>query len=617
MKRMINTVFSAVWAAGMAAAAEIRDPEWLDWTDGRLLVGNEYGGFHDAGSVRYRRTDLKVNPYCGLPWMSDVPGEPGRLLLAVQAGRHPRCWYGTRKVLFESLDEGETWKIFNPSFRGVTNFRAFGGGKMIAHWDRCISFDDGKTWTEAKSADPGNPRRFGREFIGHWDPPIALRGTDGRHLIGSGNMSVWRTLASATLVPVLHESHDGGKTWSSWRGVPEFSGACEVYLAQNAEGELVAALREQSGFSERNDNVNRLSVSISSDGGKTWTVPKVVQGAGRHHPSIVLLPDGRLVLTYVVREGYRDEGDRFAYGVEAVVSYDGGRNWDVGNRYVIDRWTSEKVVRNADGTTKVQRRYAAAPQCTSTCYLPGRDELITAYGRNAKDVHVTLAKWKPLAKSVLDARPPAPVPLPPSPEAALSALRGQKNFPVRYDARHGLPVSGWLVNYEDACMSLKDGWLTIDNRDIVDGWCAAFCDDSFDRIYGPFGARMRLRLPVSDPGDETVQRFAFYAAYGTGEHRALCDIRIDRDAGVLSDTMGTFKLPVKAGEEFLLEIWADRRSRTAYVWVDGKLAATRPYDWAKAAPERYSECWFGLPCTHVRNGGGAFEISGLRAGGID
>jgi len=52
---------------------------------------------------------------------------------------------------------------------------------------------------------------------------------------------------------------------------------------------------------------------------------------GRHHPSLVLMPDGDIVMTYVVRKGgYVDSKDGFPqFGVEAIVSHDHGRTWDL------------------------------------------------------------------------------------------------------------------------------------------------------------------------------------------------------------------------------------------------------------------------------------------------
>lgn len=52
-------------------------------------------------------------------------------------------------------------------------------------------------------------------------------------------------------------------------------------------------------------------------------------------------------------------------------------------------------------------------------------------------------------------------------------------------------------------------------------------------------------------------------------------------------------LPVETDDEFLLEIWADRRTRKMYVWVDGKLVDERRYETGGIEAERFSECYFG------------------------
>ena len=61
---------------------------------------------------------------------------------------------------------------------------------------------------------------------------------------------------------------------------------------------------------------------------------------GRHHPSLVLMPDGQIVMTYVVRKGYLNTSEGFPrFGIEAVVSRDHGRTWDLDHKYILHQWS--------------------------------------------------------------------------------------------------------------------------------------------------------------------------------------------------------------------------------------------------------------------------------------
>ncbi len=47
------------------------------------------------------------------------------------------------------------------------------------------------------------------------------------------------------------------------------------------------------------------------------------------------MPNGDMVMTYVVRKGYIDASDGYPqFGIEAVVSRDNGRTWDMDHRHL-------------------------------------------------------------------------------------------------------------------------------------------------------------------------------------------------------------------------------------------------------------------------------------------
>jgi hypothetical protein len=63
-----------------------------------------------------------------------------------------------------------------------------------------------------------------------------------------------------------------------------------------------------------------LFTSFSTDKGRTWTEPRQITGDREHPADVILLRDGRLLLTY----GHRER----PFGVRARFSRDLGQTWD-------------------------------------------------------------------------------------------------------------------------------------------------------------------------------------------------------------------------------------------------------------------------------------------------
>jgi hypothetical protein len=139
-----------------------------------------------------------------------------------------------------------------------------------------------------------------------------------------------------------------------------------------------------------------LSVSISKDNGESWSKLKLLYEYGRHHPSMVVLPGGEIVMTYVVRKGYPDTTDGFPqFGIEAVVSRDHGCSWDMDHRYILAQWV---------GNRKGENAWWASCQATSSILLSD-GMILTAFGTgyrshpNEKNMaeprDVGLVRWSP------------------------------------------------------------------------------------------------------------------------------------------------------------------------------------------------------------------------------
>jgi hypothetical protein len=201
-------------------------------------------------------------------------------------------------------------------------------------------------------------------------------------------------------------SYDGGLTWPEEIEPPSWNGASgvgvnEVALCRAANGDLMAACRitHPKYYGEHDntiiDHYCGLGVSLSQDNGYTWTNINVLYEYGRMHPSLVVLPEGTVVMTYVVRLGalkeehrWRDEDGFSQWSVEAVVSRDHGVSWDLAHRYVLAKWSG-----------------AAQAQSTATVLLPD-GSLLTACGSGylsspVKDVmaptrELCLVHWRPL-----------------------------------------------------------------------------------------------------------------------------------------------------------------------------------------------------------------------------
>ena len=173
-------------------------------------------------------------------------------------------------------------------------------------------------------------------------------------------------------------SYDGGHTWpetvepAAWKDGASGVGISEVGLCRAGNGDIVAACRiKYLKYTQRHtvDHYAGLGVSLSRDNGYTWGKVNVLYDYGRMQPSMVLMPNNDIVMTYAVRMGALKEEDRLKdddgypqWSVEAIVSRDHGATWDLERKYVLSRWSGDNQV-----------------QSTSTVLLPD-GSLVTAFG---------------------------------------------------------------------------------------------------------------------------------------------------------------------------------------------------------------------------------------------
>ena len=306
--------------------------------------------------------------------------EKDRLLMLVG------CDYPHHPEVLFSDDRGETWSAPQPAISGQdgkpllalgTGLCYLGNGHVMFYaGSRRFSRDYGETWRESVALDPTPDGK--RWAI--WDPPLVERDAKNGNLvrlIETGYQQSGHKNSQA----FLRSSADGGATWSPAARITQWKGANEVALLRAKNGHLVAACRTIIPVrlqSETIDHFEGLGISTSTDDGRSWSDVRKLYDWGRHHPSLVLLPGGDIVMTYVVRKGYIDSPDGFPqFGIEAVVSGDHGQTWDLDHRYLLHSWVGNR--KGSNKNLPGPQAWWASSQATSTVLLPDGN-LLTAFG---------------------------------------------------------------------------------------------------------------------------------------------------------------------------------------------------------------------------------------------
>lgn len=325
------------------------------------------------------------NRVVAVPYMVYMP-EKSRALMLVG------CDYPHHAMVLTSDDLGATWTEPRPLrldgegkfIPGLgTSLTCLGGGKLLLVTDRLwFSTDYGVTWGGPDSTPEPlaiAPTPDGKPW-NQWDPFLVLKDEAGKitRLVqtGYGMNHEWygSDKGPGYSTGYLRFSVDEGRTWSEAIAPPQWGGVSEVALLRAKNGDWVAACRTDipARFEpETLDHLEGLAVSVSSDEGHTWSGLNRLYDYGRHHPCMVLLPDGTIVMTYVVRKGYADSADGWPqFGIEAIVSRDNGRSWDLDHKYILHAWK---------GNRTGSEYWWASSQASSTVLLPD-GSLLTAFG---------------------------------------------------------------------------------------------------------------------------------------------------------------------------------------------------------------------------------------------
>jgi hypothetical protein len=322
------------------------------------------------------------NQIAQIPYIVYMP-EKNRVLMLLNRGETLHA------MVLSSDDLGATWsepryvQAADDGGSGVksgiaTGLTYLGKGRLMLtmgprHW---LSDDYGDSWDKSRPIPPATTGKPWPE----WDPLLVDRES------ATGAVTRLMTFCSDHPGPdgyfqgYVRFSADEGCSWTGEIRVPEWHRVNEVAFIRAANGHIVAACRTDNPdeFQGRIDHFGGLAVSLSDDDGQTWSELDVLYDYGRHHPSMVLMPDGQIVMSYIVREGYSEDPNGFAqFGIEAVVSRDHGMTWEMVNRYVLARWSAND---------KGPLYYLWAPQGSSTVLLPD-NTLLTAYSSGYRINH--------------------------------------------------------------------------------------------------------------------------------------------------------------------------------------------------------------------------------------
>ncbi|MCX6622102.1 MAG: sialidase family protein [Acidobacteria bacterium] len=343
---------------------------------------------------RTRREPIRVisqQPNNYHAWATLARRRDGQLLASYSGGREGhKCPFG-RIELLRSRDDGRTWSwpqviMDTPIDDRDSGIIETSKGTMLVTTFTSLHYESelqkAKGWDEDRlerwnSVQRSTTPEQRRALLGAW----MLRSTDaglswslpyrvplttphGPITLGDG-----RLLFAGKQYPGeppsrvgVAESTDDGLTWKPLAWIPtrpgdDVANYHELHAVETAGKQILVHIRNQNPANNR-----ETLQSESSDGGRTWSVPRPIGVWGL--PSHLLrLADGRLLMTY----GYR----RPPRGNHARLSEDHGRTW------------SEPIVLSDDGTGDIG--YPSTVQLAS-------GELLTLWyeSRHSGDVPVKL-----------------------------------------------------------------------------------------------------------------------------------------------------------------------------------------------------------------------------------
>ena len=262
-------------------------------------------------------------------------------------------------VIAFSQDQGESWTPFeNIESKGCHGrpmmLTDLGKGHLMFQTEsepirQFYSFDYGRTWPEQRPLQlASNGLKFSVE--GNAVVDRNFHGVATRIGAIGYNYPKIRSFPKDPAVAMLRWSKDGGQTWvnetqpgwgwqEQYQGRTYRHGTGEGSIIRAKNGWLVAALRTDMPvvfYPYDNDNLMGIGVSVSKNDGETWTPMQRLYESGRMHTHLIVMPDGEIVLTHIMRQDMQ-RGCLVSYrrGAGAVISYDNGLTWDISHRHLL------------------------------------------------------------------------------------------------------------------------------------------------------------------------------------------------------------------------------------------------------------------------------------------
>jgi hypothetical protein len=266
--------------------------------------------------------------------------QDGRIAVVLRGGAGHLGIQGRLDMIFSS-DEGHTWTkptvvVDSPlDDRNPALGQARDGTLVVGFW-RTASYDEkgkydpksdkprntwstrsrdgGKTWSEPAPIDVAE---FG------WGSPFGKIVTmpDGNMLMaiyGGPRRPAGEKIASDRNHSYVFRSTDSGQTWKYFSEIGDGKLQLnETALLQLKSGKLLAAIRSRAG---------EVWLSDSSDGARTWSLPKRLTPVAVHPADLIELDDGRVLLVVGNRVG--------PFGVLGLVS-DRQQQFDWSRRFTL------------------------------------------------------------------------------------------------------------------------------------------------------------------------------------------------------------------------------------------------------------------------------------------
>jgi hypothetical protein len=287
-------------------------------------------------------------------WPTLTRRRNGQLVLVYSGGREQHvCPFG-RVEMMVSADEGKSWGWPQILLDTPIDDRDAGvlettRGTLLVTTFTSLAYEP--VLERASKLKPGEPGAWPHERLESWQAAHNRLSAEQRHgalgqwMIRSTDNGITWSAAYPTIVNSPHgptqlhdgrllyagvelwtgkrrvgvcESTDDGQTWRWLAQIPtrpsdDLSEYHELHAVEAGEGRILAHIRNHNKANE-----GETLQSESTDGGRSWTVPKSIGVWGL--PSFLLrLRNGNLLMTY----GHR----RSPFGNQARLSVDNGRSW--------------------------------------------------------------------------------------------------------------------------------------------------------------------------------------------------------------------------------------------------------------------------------------------------